>query len=287
MRVAPVSDQIQNFFFFDKDKSNPDISYFSTRKGMIYQILRIIISNLLTCTLIIWGFLITSRNRSKWYDTFTIHGLLMIVTAWLWLLFTSTTIAFIIKGTKKNERILFFKSPKVVISGSLLTSFLYALIIYYLWIPSLTKEQAVIPVIKWGVPILLIAIIAPTLPIIWRSYLLIQTFTEITVNSKNRELKIVGRTAQGVKFSYTLSIDETCTLTIMRYPENLFADKKERWALFFENKDVIVRLYSAAMKSLVETFAKEMELLTNIECKIVENRKPPDIAKIFHFKNVK
>jgi len=254
----------------------PNISHFSTRMGLPYQLLIVFFRNIITFCCIIWGLLTTSRPRDNWYDMFTLHGFLMILVAWCWLLFTSCAIVFLIKPEQRQKRELpFFTAPVIAFSGFLITTILYLLIIIFIWIPYLPADQANVPVITFGVPILLIIICAPTIFIIWRSYLEFIPFTKIIIDRKQKTLKINAKSAKREKFDYLIDFNKKTKLIIMIYRGEVMPDKKKRWALFIENEEIIVRLYSAPDKKFVIKFASEIIDLTELECVEEADRAPP------------
>ena len=266
----------------------PNISYFSTKFGLRYQLVIIFLRNIITICLFVWGLLITSRSRSNWYDMFTLHGFLMILVAWCWLLFTSCAIFFLIKPEQRNKRELpFFITPFVAFSGFLIGTVLYLLIIIFIWIPYLPVDQVDVPVIKWGVPVILPVICAPTIFIIWRSILELKTFTEIIIDGKRTTINIKGISAIRENFDYCIDLSTNTNLVIMVYKKEVFFDKKQRWALLIENEEIIVRLYSAIDKKLVEKFTSDIVELTKLECVEESDRAPPDFLFIGTLKQSK
>ena len=264
--------------FFSQDKEDLQIWNFSRKKAANSLILITLILFILAALLILWGLAITSRYRVYWYDIFNLKSFAMTIIAGGWISFSSSAIAFLLKPKKRDRRFLLGMNGLVAIIGTIISTAAYVVIIIFIWIPSLSISDQLIPSLKFGVPIILPVIVWPSVFIIWFSYILLTTYTNIKIDQNLKQISIYGRTAKKDKFSYNFPLLPEYQLVIMKYDLKNLSEKYQRWGVFLETETQLVRLYSG-YKNGVKHFLEELVAITNW-ITVTKDEEPPSILEI-------
>ncbi|NPD87761.1 MAG: hypothetical protein HGN29_03510 [Asgard group archaeon] len=271
--------------FFSQNKEDLQIWNFSREKSLKSLILISLILFIFAVFFLLWGLVITSRYRVYWYDIFNLISFLMIIIAGGWISFTSSAIAFLIKPRKRERRFIMGMNWLVAIIGTITTTIAYVLIILFVWIPSLSISDQLIPSIKYGLPIILPVIVWPSVFIIWFSYILLTTYTNIKIDQNIKEILIYGRTAKRDRFSYIFPLSPEYQIAIMKYNVKNLSKKYRRWGIFLETETQLIRLYSGYEKG-VKQFLEELVAITDWLTVIKIDEEPPSILEICSSKDL-
>ena len=257
--------EMKHKFFFERDKNNPTIFIFSRAKSLKVSIIIAIFLNIITVLFFAWALLITSRQRTHWYEMFTLHGILMTIVAWFWLIFFSRTLVYITTAEykKKSKNLPLFLNIKLNAIGALTTTVIYILLILKLWVPAIPESEKDLLVIKVGVPIFLIAIVSPTILTIWLSYLFLSTYSTIEISSEAKVITIKGRTALGKTFNFRISLQPNTKILLMRYDKEKLKLPYELWGIFLETETHLYRLYSGSRDQVLQ-FTNEIISITQL-----------------------
>jgi MFS family permease len=265
--------------FFSQDEEDLQIWNFSRKKSFKSLVLISFILFIFASIFLLWGLIITSRYRVYWYDIFNLISFLMIIIAGGWISFTSSAIAFLIKPRKRERRFIMGMNWLVAIIGTITTTIAYVLLIIFVWIPSLSISDQLIPSIKYGLPTILPVIVWPSVFIIWFLYILLTTYTNIIIDQNKKEILIYGRTAKRDRFSYTFPLSPEYQLAIMKYDVKNLSKKYQRWGIFLETETQLVRLCSGYEKG-VKQFLEELVAITNWLTVTKTDEEPPSILEI-------
>ncbi len=265
--------------FFSQDKEDLQIWGFSRKKSIKILMLITLFLFILVTLFLLWGLAITSRYRVYWYDIFNLKSFLMVIIAGGWMSFAPSAIAFLLKPKKRERRFLLGMNWLLAIIGTIITTIAYVLLIIFVWIPSLSVSDQLIPSLKYGVPIILPVIVWPSVFILWFSYILLTTYTNIVINQNIKEILVYGRTAKGDRFSYTFPLSPEYQLAIMKYDLKNSPEKFQRWGIFLETETQLVRLYSGYEKG-VKQFLEELVAITNWITVTKTDEEPPNILEI-------
>lgn len=265
--------------FFSQDKEDLQIWNFSRKKTLKILILIILLLFLLATIFLVWGLAITSRYREYWYSIFNLKSFIMTIVAGGWISFTSSAIAFLINPKKRERRFIMGMNGFIAIIGTIITTIAYVLLIIFVWIPSLSVSDQLLSSLKYGIPIILPVIVWPPVFIIWFSYILLTTYTNVKIDQNIKEILIYGCTAKGDKFNYTFPLSPEYQLTIMKYDVKNLSKKYQRWGIFLETETQLIRLYSGYEKG-IKQFLEELVAITNWITVTKTDEEPPSILEI-------